>query len=230
MPETVKEEAPLKEKFAKIQPWMVELVGSIKKDLRQEHLSQDHQFFNKYFRGKTPNKLTAEEMSEAYSRAIQEEEKGEEIAEFVFHRWLLKNTDIYHFFDKELSKITEDYTTLTTLDKAEGSRIKKEAIEKFGAEKAYLFAYLNGVVFDAETMEKLRSAAADAKKHAEQKKAVQEEQADIDAKIRNYETQITRLTDKYESRLAGLERKYEKDVSALKKQVAQLQRQLQAKS
>lgn len=230
MTETVKEELPLKEKFAAIRPWMVDFVGQIKKDLRQEHLTQDRGFFNKYFRGKAINKLTTEELAEAYSNAIQGEENGDQIAEFVFHRWLLKNTDIYHFFDKELSKITEDYTTLTHIDKTVGEQIKKGSIEKFGAEKTYLFSLLNGVVFDDETMVKMRQAATDATHAAAQKKQQDAEQQDIDARVRDYEAQLSRLTDKYESRLAGLERKYEKDVGALKKQIVQLQRQLQAKS
>lgn len=229
MTEAVNVEAQLKEKFFAVKPWMAELVSQIKKDLRQEHLAQDRGFFNKYFRGKTPNKLTNEELAEAYGRAIQEEENGNEIAEFIFHRWLLKNTDIYHFFDKELSMITEDYTQLKHIDQAVGQKIKNEAVHKFGAEKTFLFSYLNGVVFDAQTMEVLKSAALEEKKQAASRKEELAEQADIETRVRDYETQISRLTDRYESRLAGLERKYEKDVGALKKQVAHLQRQLQVK-
>lgn len=228
MKESTQQTSTLRDKFSLIEPWMHDIIHTVKKDLRQEHLNQDRVFYNKYFRSKTLNKLTTEELVHAYTDAIRNEERGEQIAEFVFHRWLLKHTDIYHFFDKELSKITEDYTTLEQIDRAQGAALKDAAVQKFGPQPTYLFSFLNGVVFDKDTLEELRKAAqADLTEQA--KRAGEEKQQhDIEARFRDYEAQLTRLTDRYEGRIAGLERKYERDVTALKKQIASLQRQLQA--
>lgn len=229
MSEDTQQERMLKEKFALVQPWMTEIIGEIKKEIRQDHLLHDRVFLNKYFPGRQVNKLGIEELAQAYMHAILNEERGEQISEFIFHRWLLKNTDLYHYFDKELSKITDDYTILKTIDQAVGMPIKEEAIKRFGSEKTYVFCTLNGVVFDEGMMNEMRECALKEQKEALEQKIKQKAQGDIEAKMRDYEAQIARLKDRYEDKIAGWERKYEKDVTALKKQVAHLQRQLQVK-
>lgn len=230
MTEVAIQEKNLKEKFSTVRQWLADIVHPIKKDLRQDHLIQDRGFAHKYFRGKTINKITTEEFAEAYSKAIEEEEKGEEIADFIFHRWLMKNTDIYYFFDRELSKIAEDYTTLKSIDHKVGQEIKNKAVSEFGPEKAYLFSFLNGVVFDQKIFDELAHEAEQTRKKTKQQAEGLKEQQDLDARLRNHEAEMARLKNRYEDRIAGLEKKYERDVSALKKQLAQLQRHLQAKS
>ncbi len=230
MSEATHIDTQFKEKFLLIKPWMSDMLNLIKKDLRQEHLSQDREFFNFYFRGKTLNKLTTEELANAYMHAIQHNERSEEIGEFIFHRWLLKNSDIYHFFEKELSKLSEDYTSIKSISRDVSIGIKDRAAEKFGVEDVYIFCLFNGVAFDPELMEELRAEAIKTQNENKERLVEQKATQDLESKFREYETQISRLTDRYESRLAGLEHKYDKDVTALKKQVAHLQRQLQAKS
>ncbi|MFA6916673.1 MAG: hypothetical protein WC222_09775 [Parachlamydiales bacterium] len=230
MTDVVEQEKSLREKFALLGDWIIEIIHPIKKDLRQDHLAQDRVFANKYFRGKTLNKITNEEFVKVYSHAVQQEEKGEQIAEFLFHRWLMKNTDVYYMFDRELSKITEDYTTLKSIDRETSQKIKDKAIEQFGPEKVYLFCLLNGVVFDHETMDEIAHKANETRQKNLKEGEERKTQHEKDAEVRNQEAEIARLKNKYEDKLAGLEKKYERDVSALKKQVAQLQRNLQNKS
>lgn len=229
MTDVVEQEKSLKEKFAILDDWIVEIIHPIKKDLRQDHLTQDRVFAHKYFRGKTLNKITTEEFVKVYKGAVQNEEKGEQIGEFLFHRWLMKNTDIYYLFDRELSKISEDYTTLKSIDRETSQKIKQKSFEQFGPEKTYLFCLLNGVVFDQQTLDEIAKEANAARKKAIQQGEERKTQQEKEAEIRNHEAEISKLKNKYEDRLAGLEKKYEKDVSALKKQVAQLQRHLQNK-
>src|ERR1700726_3667878 len=103
--------ATYKEKFADLQEWVPFLVESVKKDLRQEHLKKDFAFVKKYLSSKNIHKVTTEELAEAYQKAIQEEQ-GEELAEFITSRWLLKNSEMYEFFEKQLSQIHPDFTNL----------------------------------------------------------------------------------------------------------------------
>lgn len=217
-----------KEKFNLIRPWLSDVFTEIKKDLKQEHLIKDRAFFNKYFKGKTINKLTSDELVEAYYQAIQDEENGEAIGEFVFERWLLKNTDLYHFFDHELSKISDDFTTLKILDPSLGAILRENSCKKFGPEKTYIFSILNGVVFDGATLQSMHEEASKIKRDSLEQEKIKKENEDIETRIRDNEIQMARLKDRYEGRLAGWERKYDKDVTALKKQVAHLQRQLQS--
>lgn len=92
--------ATYKEKFADLQEWIPLLVEAVKKDLRNEHLKKDLNFVKKFLSSKNVHKVTIEELAEAYQKAIQEEEQGEELAEFITSRWLLKNSELYEFFEK----------------------------------------------------------------------------------------------------------------------------------
>lgn len=227
MTQPITEESTYQEKLVSLAQWMPEIMTAVKKDLRQEHLSQDRLFANKYFAGKQVNKLSIEDMAAAYSNAIQVEEKKEEIAEFICHKWLLKNSDLYDFFERELSKIATDFTTLTSLPPAAEQNIKKNAIAEFGAIPTYIFSIINTVVFSEEALKKLRHEAQLEQTEAKKEFAEKQEAQNWEKKVQNLESQLARIEDRYEKKLAGLERKYERDVGALKKQVANLQRQIQ---
>lgn len=79
--------ASYKEKFALLNDWFGLVIDSVKKDLKNEHLKKDLYFVKKFLGSKNLNKLTTEDLTEAYQRAIVEEEKGEELAEFITSRW-----------------------------------------------------------------------------------------------------------------------------------------------
>lgn len=218
-----------RQKTVLLEPWMPSIMAKVKKDLRQEHLAKDRPFCNKYFPSQNIHRLQPVELAQAYSRAIAEEEQGEQIAEFVFHRWLLKHTDVYHFFEKELTAITPDFTALERLTVEQGRSIQERARGHFDAEAIYLFSVVNGVVFDASVMEELREEALKLLSKRDESQVQDDQQKSWEKKIQDSEMQIARLTDRYEKKLAGWERKYDQDIAALKKQIAQLQRQLQEK-
>lgn len=210
-----------------LDPWLLSIISSVKKDLRQEHLSKDKVFCQKYFSGQNIQKLSVEQLTEGYRSAIQQEEQGEQIAEFLFHRWLLKHTHLYGFFEKELSALTSDFTKLEIIDDEQGLPIKDRAVSQFGAEATYLFSIINGVVFSPALMETLRATALkDQSVHAAAAQS-EEESRSWQKQLQDYEEKIARLVDRYEKRLAGWERKYDNDVAALKKQIAHLQKQQQ---
>lgn len=222
----MKNDNTYKEKFAMLKNWMPSIIDSVKKDLRNEHLKRDIAFVKRYFPGKNPNKLSVDELAEAYLRAIVEEEHAEELAEFVSNRWLLKHSDLYYFFEKELSGINPNFTELQELDKHKSLELMESSIQQFGAPNTYLFCILNSVVFPQEVLEILSQRAETKVAQASIEAAANEERQSFEAMQRNYEQQISRLTDKYEKKLMGMQKKYLQDVDSLKKQVANLQRKL----
>lgn len=219
-------ETTMKEKLLELKDWFPSILDAIKKDLRNEHLKKDYTFVKKYLGGKNIHKVENKELEEAYFLALQGEEKGEEIAEFMVHRWIFKNSEMYHFFEKELTKIKPDFTEIKELTAEEGEPLLQEAIKEFGAVRTFIFSKINAVAFPPDQFSKLALLAAQeeqtAKENEEQKigaKSVEEMQI-------KHEQEINRLKDKYEKKLLGLQKKYTQDVEALKKQLGNLQRKM----
>jgi hypothetical protein len=222
--------ATYKEKFADLQEWIPLLIEAVKKDLRNEHLKKDFYFVKKFLSSKNIHKVSTDELAEAYQKAIQEEEQGEELAEFITSRWLLKNSDLYEFFEQQLSKINPDFTNLEELAPTEAQTLIDASIREFGAPQTYLFSVLNSVVFPKESFQKLKVQAQQHQEKHEEESRKNMDQMNIDQMRKTFEREMARMTDKYEKKLAGLQKKYVADVENLKKQVAQLQRKLQEKS
>lgn len=220
--------ATYKEKFNLLQDWLPRIIEAVKKDLRNEHLKQDWAFVKKYFANKNLNKLSVEEMVEGYRSALSQEEKAEEIAEFISNRWLLKHTDIYHYFEDALTRINPNFQELDELDHNLSSTLVDQAVGQYGAPNTYLFAVINSVVFPKVIYDKLHHRAKEDMRTAE----IEEQQAEEELTLANlhnsYQQQIARLTDKYEKKLQGLQKKYLQDTEALKKQISTLQRKLNA--
>jgi len=220
-------DATYKEKLALLDEWMPAIIESVKKDLKNEHLKQDFLFVKKYFQGKNLQKIELAEFVQAYRQAIQNEEQGETIAEFIANRWIIKNSDLYHFFEIQLSAISPDFSALEEIESANSAMMIEAAQNEYGALNTYIFAILNSVAFRDEDFQQLNNLA-----HAEVKKqhetcAVEQERQDLEALKRNHERELARMTDKYEKKLSGLQRKYQNDLEAWKKQVAALQKKLQ---
>jgi hypothetical protein len=219
-------ESTYKEKFAMLQPWMTLIIETTKKDLKNDHLKRDPAFVRQYLPGKNAAKLTTEEMVNAYTKVIAEGEKGEELAEFIANRWMLKHSDIYHYFEQELSKINPNFSEIKDIDKQTATKIMEGAVQQFGSIATYLFCIFNSVVFPEDVYKQLGSHASEAalEKKAENQKNTEE--ASLEALKRNHEQQMARIIDKYEKKILGLQKKYILDVETLKKQIANLQRKL----
>jgi hypothetical protein len=216
-----------KEKFADLHEWIPFLVDAVKKDLRNDHLKKDFYFVKKFLPSKNIHKATTNELAEAYQKAIQEEENGEELAEFITSRWLLKNSELYNFFEQQLSLISPDFTDLEEIDPTQAQNLIEASIREFGAPHTYLFSVLNSVVFPKEKFQNLKIQAQQ-HQETEIKEARQaEEQLTAEQMRKEFEREVSRLTDKYEKKLSGLQKKYIADIEVLKKQVSQLQRKLQ---
>lgn len=219
-------EATFKQKFAELKEWVPAIVETVKKDLKNEHLKKDIFFVKKFFGTKNILKITSEELAEAYERAIQEEEKGEDIGEFIASRWLLKNSEMYHFFEDKLSKMYSDFTELQEIEPKNAEELIRSSNEEFSPVHTYLFSVLNSVVFPDAYFVRLKS---EAQQYSKEKKKEEEKAVaahTVEQMQNNHQLEVARLTDKYEKKLAGLQKKYVQDVESLKKQISALQRKL----
>lgn len=212
--------ATYKEKFSLLDDWTTELFTPIKKDLKNEHLKKDVKFCKSYM-GKPPHKVQIEDLEAGYKQAI--EDGLEEIAEYVFQKWLLKHSDIYDFFSNELRQINEDFTELEEIENSLSQEIAKKSTERFGAQKTYFFCVINSVVFPQTVFEELKQLALEERKTKIQSEDHQEPEPEL---LAFYEKKLQKVVDKYEKKLSGLEKKYFKDTQQLKKQIANLQKKL----
>lgn len=218
-------EATYKEKFSKVSKWVPRMVEAIKKDLKNEHLKNDAAFVRTFFPGKNSAKLTTEELVEGYSKALADEEGGEHIAEFMTNRWLLKNSELYYFFEQELKQVNPDFQSIEQINDSTSRSLIERAVQEFSIPEVYLFCVLNSVAFSEKIFSEL-SQRADQSKILEKKEEINFEQQSLEEMQKNFTQQIERLTDKYEKKLIGMQKKYIQDTSALKKQIAALQRKL----
>jgi hypothetical protein len=215
-----------KEKVVALAEFHPALFHKIIRDLKNEHLKKDPVFHKKYFASAHIPKITPEEIMQGYFKAVQEEENGEAIAEHILQRWMLKEPEIYNFFEKRLSEISSDFTTLTSLEPAAEKRLIDESQEKFGALATYLFAVINSVCFSENTFLLLQTRARE-ELHAREQKAHKDDETHQEQKsLSSMAAQLERLQDKYEKKLQALERKYFIDTDGLKKQIAKLQQRL----
>lgn len=218
-------ETGYQEKFEMLSDWLSEIIETVKRDLKNEHLKIDKEFCKKYFLGKTPQSLTSVEMSPAYLKDIQAGNIG--LGEFIASRWLLKNTDIYGFFEKSLRRINPDFESIDLLEPEEGKTLMEKAIKDFGAKKSYIFSVFNSVVFDQSIYEKLKKLAID--ESTQQRTEIQEneEKKTIAYLEKKHAKDLSSLQEKYERKFQGMEMKYLNDVQALKKQISALQKKLE---
>lgn len=218
-------DATYKEKFLILKPWMTQIIDVVKKELRNEHLNRYPLFVKKYFPGKNSTKLTNEEMAVGYHTAVTED--GEQLGEIIAQLWMMKNTEIYDYFEQKLAQIQPNFTELTSIEKNKAQEMTNESVKQFGPLRTYLFCVFNSVVFPKEVYDKLaeQSHTYQTEKE-EQRKSLQEKQS-FEALKREYEQELARLSDKYEKKLSGWEKKYTADIASLKKQLSALQKKLQ---
>lgn len=217
-------DAGYQEKIELLSCWLEEIINTVKKDLKNEHLKIDRQFSKKYFLGRNPNTVSIKEMAEAYRRDILDGNVG--LGEFIATRWLLKNTDIYGYFETHLKQISEDFENLDELPEELSAKLLKESIERFGAKKTYIFSVFNSVVFPNSAYSGLKELANKESDHKQQE--IQEMQIieTIESLQKRHGREFSALQDRYEKKLSGLQKKYLKDIEALKKQISSLQKKL----
>lgn len=202
------------------------IVKDIKKDLKNEHLKNNRLFLKTYFSNQNLNKITEEELSEGYLKSIANADNTEELGEFFANRWLMKNTDLYDFFERELSQISPNFTELEILEDNVAKELMENSITNFGATKPFIFSIFNSVVFPEKILNQFKSHAIEEKKQEAIKQKQDEQDLQAKKEEKNIDQIIARLTDKYEKKISGLEKKYYTDIATLKKQITNLEHKL----
>ena len=213
----------MKEKFQTVQPWLFQVLHTIKKEIKGEHLSKSPAFYKAHFGNRPLNRLTNEEICAVYAKELLQGE-DEEMREWVINRWVFRHGDIYEHFAGRLGQIHPDFDAIKSLDDAQSERVLSGSIESFGALPVYLFTILNGVVISPSVLKRLRVAAE--KEMEKQEEKISES---VEQRLERQKNDMLRLEKKYEDKLAGVVKKHATDVEALKKQVRSLQQQLNSR-
>jgi hypothetical protein len=210
----------MENQFQALQNWTVEILDTIKKDIRTDHLHTDPVFYRTYFGNRPQNRLTTEEIFNAYEKELI---KGnDDLAEWVVNRWVFKHGDLYKHFAERLSEVNPDFDQIKQLTEEESARILDGAAESFGAIPTFIFSLLNGVVFPKTVLDRLRKDADVARVAREKQAKTDAEQESLDKILAAHQREVARLHDK----INGVQKKYDKDTEALKKQIKTLQKKL----
>lgn len=217
-------ETGYQEKIEWVKPWLPQIIEQIKRELKQEHLRIDREFCRRYFLGKGANSVTVAQMADAYAIDIAAGNIG--LGEFIATRWLVKNTDIYNFFEEKLKSVTPDFEQLEELELSLSQALKDGAIAAFGAVRTYLFVVLNSVVFPEEVLSSLRKLAEEETTSKHRKEEKERIEKSIESMQKRHDRELRTLLEKHESRLAGLQKMYFKDTEMLKEQIRRFQKKL----
>jgi len=217
-------ETGYQEKIEMLAPWLEEIIEDVKKDLKNEHLKIDKQFCKKYFFGKSAAHIQVKEMVEAYRTDISKGNIG--LGEFIATRWLLKNTDIYGYFEEKIKTITADFEALEELPHELSLTLMLSSVKLFGAKKTYLFSVFNSVVFPSAIYTQLREMANHETNEIKKQEERTRTSESMDAMEQRYTREIAAMTDRHEKKLKGMQKKYLQDMDTLKKQISVLQKKL----
>ena len=210
----------MQNQFLTLQNWTQEVLNSIKKDIKTDHLHTDPVFYKTYFGNRPQNRLSNEEIMAAYEKELLQGNEG--LAEWAVNRWVFKHGDLYNHFAERLSRVNPDFSEIKELNWEQSEAILEGATDAFGAIPVFLFSVLNGVVFPAQLVDQLRKAA-EAEKGAQEKKVKEEgEKESLEKIIAAHQREIARMHDK----ITGVQKKYTTDTEALKKQIKILQKKL----
>lgn len=221
----MRKDATYQEKFALLDQWLPAIIEGVKKDIKNDHLRNDGPFLKANFPGKNLNKLTTEDMVSVYRTSLAE--GAEALGEFIATRWLLKNSDVYYYFEEQLKRISPNFSELEMLEKESALSIMEGGIKQFGAYKTYVFSVFNAVVFPEEVFKVMAKRAEMAEEERQTTAQEHAEKTSLQDLRQLHAQEIARLTDKYEKKLLGLQKKYLQDMEVLKKQISHLHRKQQ---
>ena len=214
----------MKNQFETLSPWLPQILQTLKREIKAEHLSKNPSFYRTYFGTRPQNRLTSEEISLAYEKELLQ--GNEELTEWVINRWVFNHGEIYRYFAEQLSQIHTDFDEIKNLNEGQSEAILSGALTSFGALPTYLFSVLNRVVFPEAVLQRLREKAEQEEKVQKTEAAALGEKQALDQVIAHHEREMSRLQEKCEQKIAGAMKKYTTDIHALKQQIRALQQRL----
>lgn len=217
-------DCPVETKFHTLQPWLDEILGSIRKDIKTDYLPGSATFYRTYFKNRPQSRLKVDEIHAAFKKELLA--GNEEMSEWVVNRWVFKHADVYRHFQERLFEINPDFSSIQILSQQESEQVLNGAKEALGAKNIYFFSVLNDVVFPRVVLDRLREEALAEAQRFEEEEKIEIQQADLAKIVERQQRDIVRITEKYEQKLAGVLKKYSSDTEALKRQVRSLQQKL----
>lgn len=212
-------DVPFTEKMRWLAPYHRELLDSVKKELKQEHLATDRAAHKKLFGNKPVHRISLDELVGAYSPMLTH---FEELGEFIASRWIFKHAEIYEYFSEQLESSVGEFEHLHQLDAALARELVDGALALFSAREVFCFCVLNSVVLPPEEFLLLEQRA---KEGGAPQPVSSNEEPETQKLWRSEE--VERLEQRYLKRIAGLERKFHSEVAQLKRQIAALSRKVQ---
>jgi hypothetical protein len=206
-------------RFSLLSPWFSDIIASVKRDCKSEHLRIDPLFVRQNFGGSPLHRITTDEMRAVYLQHILS--GNEKLAEFIANRWLFRNMELYRFFESSLQKISPEFEKISELPNDEAEKLLQEACERYGVEKVFCFATINEVAFSEALYEKLQREAL------EKLSARQGNEKDDDDDGKNLlRLEMDRLKERHEKKVTEMTRKHQIEVSRLTREIADLKREL----
>jgi polyhydroxyalkanoate synthesis regulator phasin len=209
--------------FESLQMWLPQILESIKREIKTEHLPRSPVFYRAHFGNRPMNRLLTEEIFRAYEKELLG--GNEDLGQWVINRWVFRHGDLYNYFSVKLSELNPNFEEIKEITESQSDYILDGAVERFGAIDLYLFSLLNGVAFPPSVLERLRADAEVAKASLDQPQVKSETVEEVMARLQKEQA---KWEEKYENKISGVMKKYTTDVEALKKQVRSLQQQLNA--
>jgi len=209
---------PMETKFHLLQPWLHEILDSIRRDIKTDYLPASREVYRTHFGNRPLNRLTAQEIYAALSKELLQ--GNQDLAEWVVNRWVFKHGELYSHFAEKLGTITPDFGALKGLTEKQSEQMLEGARELYGVKSIYFFSVLNEVVLAPAVLQTLRQEV--------------EAQKELSAPVSSSDTiseeehqkAMARITEKYEQKMAGILKKYTADVESLKSQVRALQKRV----
>lgn len=157
-------ESSFVERMQKLADFVPAMVSEIKKDLKREHLKKSPQAVRRWFGNRPVIRLTPDEMIIGYGNAIAGGD--EDVAETVASRWIMNHSELYRFFESELSRINPNFESIEVLTEEDATSLAEKGYARFPKMEVYLFSILNSVAFSGEWLAKLKGAALEELKEA----------------------------------------------------------------
>jgi hypothetical protein len=205
-------------RFSLLSPWFAEIIASVKRDCKNEHLRIDPLFVMQNFGGMPVHRITVDEMRAVYLQHILS--GNEKLAEFIANRWLFRNMEIYRFFETALEKISPEFEKISELKPEEAEQLLQDACEKFGIERVFCFVTINEVAIPEALFEKLQREALEALSAKQQNEPVNENAESL------LRVEMDRLKERHDKKISEMTRKHQIEVSRLVKEISLLKEQL----
>lgn len=208
-------------RFSLVSPWFTEIISSIKRDCKNEHLRIDPVFVRQNFGGSPLHRITVDEIRSVYLQHILS--GNERLAAFVANRWLFRNMELYRFFESRLKEVSPDFEKIEEISTEIATPIINDAIAKFGVEKVFCFVVINEVAIPGDFFEKMQRDALEKLAASQDKESDREDGQDSLLRM-----EMDRIKIRHEKKVAEMVKKHQIEVDKLAKEIRALKQELVA--